>query len=162
MVSGPEATTTALRHVRYLAGDHGDERVAPEPPSPSGQSPPGPPPERPGGDGGGVGAAEDQAVQSPQLLLQQAHGIFQPRSAQGVGAAKLGKLWGHMGGVIFWLHLPQGHGDAPPGQLPGGILQPARPAPITVTGSIYSPLQRQPSWRLVAFLVGRFLAVVAW
>ena len=33
-----------------------------------------------GRDGGGVGAAEDQAAQSPQLLLQQAHGILQPRS----------------------------------------------------------------------------------
>ena len=71
----------ALRQLRYLAGDHGDERVVPEllrhhP----GKALPVHRQSASGGDGGGVGAAEDQAVQSPQLLLQQAHGILQPRS----------------------------------------------------------------------------------
>ena len=70
-----------LRQLRYLAGDHGDEGVVPEllrhhP----GKALPVHCQSASGGDGGGVGAAEDQAVQAPQLLLQQAHGIFQPRS----------------------------------------------------------------------------------
>ena len=66
-----------LRQLRYLAGDHGDEGVVPEllrhhP----GKALPVHCQSASGGDGGGVGAAEDQAVQAPQLLLQQAHGIF--------------------------------------------------------------------------------------
>ena len=70
-----------LRQLCHFAGDHGDEGVIPDllryhP----GKALPVHRQSASGGDGGGIGAAEDQAVQSPQLLLQQAHGIFQPRS----------------------------------------------------------------------------------
>ena len=65
---------------------------------------------------------ENQAVQLPQLLFEQAHGVLQPGPPQGVGADQLGKEpAGVGGGHLPGLHLPQRNRDAPPGQLPGGL-----------------------------------------
>ncbi len=40
----------------------------------------------PGSYPGGVGGAENDAVQTPQLLLQKTYGVLQTRPPQGVGA----------------------------------------------------------------------------
>ena len=69
-----------------------------------------------------VGTGQDERAHPPQLLLQQPHRVLQLVGAQGVGAHQLPKPGGVVGGGHFFrLHLPQDHGDAPPGQLPGGL-----------------------------------------
>ena len=110
-----------LRDLRHLAGDHGDvgmaadllrhqpgKAVAVHCQCAAGLHP------------GGIGALQDQAVQPPQLLLQKAHGVFQTRAPEGVGAAQLRKVFRCVGGGHFLrFHLVKLHLDPPLGQLPG-------------------------------------------
>ena len=70
----------------------------------------------------GVGGPEDHAVQPPQLLLQKAHGVLQPGPPEGVGADQLREIFTCVGGGhLLRLHLHQGDGQPPPGQLPGRL-----------------------------------------
>ena len=112
-----------LRQVRHLAGDHGDQGVTFHPlRHQPGKAVAVHRQSTSGGNGGLVRAADDEAAQLPQLLLQKAHGVFQPRRPQGIRAAQLRKIGGLVGrGHFFRLHLPQGHGNAPLGQLPGAL-----------------------------------------
>ena len=69
-----------------------------------------------------LGALENQAAAAAQLLFQQAHGVFQTVSPQGVGADQLSKVravmgWRHLMG----LHFHQFHIDIPLGQLPSSL-----------------------------------------
>ena len=76
----------------------------------------------PGGHPMGVGTPEDQGVQPPQFLFQQAHRILQLVRPQGVGAHQFPQQGGVVGrGHLVRLHLPQRHGDPPVGQLPSGL-----------------------------------------
>ena len=85
----------------------------------------------------GVGAPQDQAVQPPQLLFQQAYGVFQTRAPQRIGAAQLGKIVRHMGRrPLEGLHLPQRHLYAPLGQLPRALA--ARKASADYSHSVHS------------------------
>ena len=71
-----------------------------------------------GGDPGQIGASEDQRIELPKLLLQEAHGVFETVGPEGVGADQLREGVPMMGGGLFLrLHLPQGDGVAPAAQL---------------------------------------------
>ena len=112
-----------LRDLRHLAGDHGDvgmaadllrhqpgKAVAVHRQRAAGLHP------------GGIGALQNQAVQPPQLLLQKAHGVFQTRSPEGVGATQLRKVFRCVGGGHFLrFHLVKLYLDPPLGQLPGAL-----------------------------------------
>ena len=69
-----------------------------------------------------VGAAQDEGAAAAQFFFQQANGVFQLVAPQGVGAHQLGKAGAVVGGGhLLGLHLPQGDGNTPPGQLPGRL-----------------------------------------
>ena len=69
-----------------------------------------------------VRAGEDQTVQPAQLLLEQADRIFQPVTAQGVGADQLGKVRAVVRRRHFFgLHLIKRHGKAALRELPRGL-----------------------------------------
>ena len=112
-----------LRDLRHLAGDHGDVGMTADllrhQPGKAvtvhGQCAASLHP-------GGIGALQDQAVQSPQLLLQKTHGVFQTCAPEGVGAAQLRKVFRCVGGGHFFrLHLVKLYLDPPLGQLPGAF-----------------------------------------
>ena len=112
-----------LRDLRHLAGDHGDVGMAADllrhqsgkAVTVHGQCAASLHP-------GGIGALQDQAVQPPQFLLQKAHGIFQTRAPEGVGAAQLRKVFRCVGGGHFLrFHLVKLYLNSPLGQLPGAF-----------------------------------------
>ena len=111
------------RDLRYLAADDLDARLglqrrgdpARELLAIHGQG-------RAGGNAGLVGGGHDERAQPAHLLVQQAHGVLQMIGAEGVGAHQLGALAGAVGGrFLLGAHLEQAHGNAAPGQLPGGL-----------------------------------------
>ena len=57
-----------------------------------------------------IRAGEDQAPHTPQFLLEQSHGVFQPVAAHGIGAHQLRKICAVVRGRHFFrLHLVQLH-----------------------------------------------------
>ncbi len=110
-----------------------------------------------------VGAGHDEGIAPAQLLLQQPHRVFQLVGAQGVGAHQLGKVAAVVGGGgLFRLHLPQLHGDAPLGKLPGR-LAPRQSRPDDRDGAhafFLAAVFFAVVFLVVVFLAAVFLAVV--
>ena len=130
--------------IAQLLGDHPGEAVAIHRQSAA------------GGDAGGVGTADDQAVQTAQLLLEKAHRVLQLVGTQGVGAAQLCKIFGFMGGSgLVGLHLAQGHMDTPLRQLPCSLAAGQTRADYSYIHFVSSAL----AFFVVFFAAGFFSAV---